>query len=189
MRLKYQVLPLDYTPDEKQCQSTAITPRDVIKYCLSTLNATNSGEIYNLHAIIVDKNEEKCSKRTCQTLAIELAKMFASSGLLNNKGKKEQTRMSSFDLVDSGKTGYVVNKTHLQELRKKCGNKYPDFLGKDEKRSYRSESIVGQLYRNARNYIEGKTEQLEDIFAKLNLDDQSILPTYRTSVSEILLNF
>ena len=80
LRLKYQVKPLDYTPDEKQYQSTSISPIDVIKYCLSTLNATSSGEIYNLHAIIIDKNEENCSQRTCQTLAIELARMFSSAG-------------------------------------------------------------------------------------------------------------
>jgi hypothetical protein len=52
----------------------------VIKYCLSTIGATSSGEIYNLHAIIIDKNEENCSQRTCQSLAIELARMFSSAG-------------------------------------------------------------------------------------------------------------
>jgi len=81
LRLKYQVKPLDYTPDEKQYQSTPISPEDVIKYCLSTLNATNSGEIYNLHAIIIDKNDENYPQRTCQPLAIELARMFSSSSL------------------------------------------------------------------------------------------------------------
>lgn len=80
LRLKYQVQPLDYTPDEKQYQSTAITPRDIIHYCLSTIGATSSGEIYNLHAIIIDKNDENCQQRTCQPLAIELAQMFSSVG-------------------------------------------------------------------------------------------------------------
>ncbi len=51
----------------------------MIKYCLSTLSATSSGEIYNLHAIIIDKNDENYSQRTCQPLAIELARMFSSS--------------------------------------------------------------------------------------------------------------
>jgi hypothetical protein len=81
LRLKYQVKPLDYIPDEKQYQTTPISPTDVIKYCLSTLSATSSGEIYNLHAVIVDKNYENYQKRTCQPLAIELARMFSSSGL------------------------------------------------------------------------------------------------------------
>lgn len=75
-------------------------------------------------------------------------------------------------LVDSGKTGYVVDKHRIGQIREKHGKKYPDFLGKDEKRSYRSESIVGKLYRNARNYIQGKTNDLETIFAQLNINDE-----------------
>ena len=74
-------------------------------------------------------------------------------------------------VVDSGKTGYVIDKKRIQQIRTEHGRKYPDFLGKDEKRSYRSESIVGKLYRNARNYIDGKTDELENIFAQLNVND------------------
>ncbi|CAF1212000.1 unnamed protein product [Adineta ricciae] len=151
LRLNHQVSPLDYTPDEKQYQSSPICPNDVIRYCLSTLNATNSGEIYNLHAVIVDKNYENCARRTCQPLAIELARMFSSS-------------------VDSGKTGYVVDKKRIQQLRATYAKKYPDFLGKDKKRSYESTSIVGKLYQNALKYINGKTNELENIFAQLNLN-------------------
>lgn len=83
-------------------------------------------------------------------------------------------------IVDSGKTGYVVDKKRIEQIREKHGKKYPDFLNKDEKRSYRSESIVGKLYRNARNYIQGKTNDLENIFAQLNInDDQPKSPTSR----------
>ncbi len=86
-------------------------------------------------------------------------------------------------LVDSGKTGYVIDKKRIQEIRGKYGKKYPDFLGKDEKRSYQSESIVGKLYRNALCYIKGKTDELENIFSQLNINDnEQILPTHRTSV-------
>lgn len=74
-------------------------------------------------------------------------------------------------LVDSGKTGFVVDKKRIDQIRAKYGQKYPDFLGKDKKRSYRSESIVGQLYRNAHDYINGEIDKLEEIFAQLNLDD------------------
>jgi hypothetical protein len=87
-------------------------------------------------------------------------------------------------LVDSGKTGYVIDKKRIQQIREKYGKKYPDFLCKDEKRSYQSESIVGKLYRNAKNYINGKTDQLENIFAQLNIndDDELKLPTHRPMV-------
>ena len=79
-------------------------------------------------------------------------------------------------IVDSGKTGYVVDKKQIEQIRKKHGKKYPDFLNKDERRSYRSESIVGKLYRNARNYIQGKTNDLENIFAQLNINDDDDQP-------------
>lgn len=90
LRLGCQVQPLDYTPDEKQYQSMPISPEDVINYCLSTLNMTSSGEIYNLHAIIVDKNYENYKQRTCQPLAIELARMFSSSGCVKKRILKHQ---------------------------------------------------------------------------------------------------
>ncbi|CAF4915538.1 unnamed protein product, partial [Rotaria sp. Silwood1] len=46
------------------------------------------------------------------------------------------------------------------------------------KKSYPSASIVGKLYRNALNYINGKTDKLEEIFAQLNIndDEQELLP-------------
>jgi len=79
-------------------------------------------------------------------------------------------------LVDSGKTGYVIDKKRIQKIREEYGKKYPDFLEKDEKRSYRSESIVGKLYRNALYYITGKTDELDAVFAQLNIEhnEQSI---------------
>ncbi len=185
LRLKYQVKPLDYVPDEKQYQSKPISPEDVIKYCLSTLNATSSGEIYNLHAIIIDKNYENSQQRTCQSLAIELARMFSSAGLFLNYLISE---IMYLFLVDSGKTGYVIDKKRIQQIRGKYGKKYPDFLGKDEKRSYQSESIVGKLYRNALCYIKGKTDELENIFSQLNINDnEQILPTHRTAVRDNIL--
>ncbi|CAF3878794.1 unnamed protein product [Rotaria sp. Silwood2] len=169
LRLKCQVNPLDYTPDAKQYQPTSISPEDVINYCLSTLTMTSSGEIYNLHAIIVDKNYENYKQRTCQPLAIELARMFSSS-------------------VDSGKTGYVIDKKRIQKIREKYGQKYPDFLGKDEKKSYQSVSIVGKLYRNALHYINGKTDKLEEIFAQLNINDneEKLLPHDTSSAKNII---
>jgi hypothetical protein len=81
--LQRSVPPLAYTADDKITHPTQITPIDVIHYYLSTLGATSYGEIYNLHAVIVDKNDENHPQRTCQTLAIELARMFASASVFN----------------------------------------------------------------------------------------------------------
>ena len=43
------------------------------------MGATTYGEIYNLHAIVVDKNKENHPRRTCQKVAIEMAKMFSAA--------------------------------------------------------------------------------------------------------------
>ena len=73
-----------YKAAEKTKHSTPITPKDVIGYYLSTIGATSYGEIYNLHAVIVDRNVENHPQRTCQTLAIKLAEMFAFASQLNS---------------------------------------------------------------------------------------------------------
>ena len=70
-------------------------------------------------------------------------------------------------LVDAGKTGYVTDRKRLEEIRAQHAKKHPDFLDKGESRSYQSKSIVGQLYRNARLYLDGKFEELERLFAQL----------------------
>ena len=171
--------PLDYTPEKKQTQSTPISPIDVINYCLSSLGATNSGEIYNIHAAIVDKNDHGCAKRTCQPLAIELARMFSSAG-----SSSPLLLLFCIDgsLVDAGKTGYVTDRKRLHEIRDQHAKKYPDFLEKAQSRSYESKSIVGQLYRNARLYLDGKFQELDRWFAQSIIDEP---PRVSSSVGKI----
>ena len=79
--------------------------------------------------------------------------------------------------MDSGKTGYVIDKKRLQEIRAQYGRKYPNFLEKRFSPFYVSESIVGILYRNARTYLQGRFNELEAIFSKLIVDEpeQSLL--------------
>lgn len=96
IRLKDHEKALDYRCEKKQSQETAISALDVIRYCLSTLGATSYGEIYNLHEIIVDKNYEQSSKRTCQKLAIELARMFSAAGSTRFLFSKEKCFCSLF---------------------------------------------------------------------------------------------
>ncbi|CAF1146461.1 unnamed protein product [Rotaria sordida] len=120
--------PLEYKTQSSSSDSIPITADNVKDYCLSLLGATSYGEIYNLHAIVVDQNQEKHPKRTCQKLAIEMAEMFSAA-------------------IDSGKTGYQIDRNRIKEIRKIVGNKYPDFLMKNP--SYESQSILGILYRRA----------------------------------------
>jgi len=154
LRLSRKVRPLDYTPEEKKIQTKPISPDDIIEYCLSTIGATSYGEIYNIHATIVDLNLENHPQRTCQKLAMELAKMFSSA-------------------VDSGKTGYIVDRQRIQSIRTQYVEKYPDFLRRPVWQTYKSKSIVGRLYQNAVKYRYGKENEIEMIFSQLNLNDST----------------
>ncbi len=73
-------------------------------------------------------------------------------------------------IVDSGKTGYVINKERIQEIREKYGQRYPDFLMKYGKDYYQSKSIIGTLYRNACFYQKEDMDKLNDAFARLGID-------------------
>ena len=82
-QLQRTVPPLAYKAEEKTKHPNPITSKDLIGYYLSTLGATSYGEIYNLHAVIVDRNVENHPQPTCQKLAIKLAEMFASASLFS----------------------------------------------------------------------------------------------------------
>ena len=77
-------------------------------------------------------------------------------------------------LVDSGKTGYVVNKERIQEIRKIYGQEYPDFLIRYGKPFYPSKFILGILYRNAVAYKKGDVDKLNDAFARFGLNDHEL---------------
>ena len=88
------------------------------------------------------------------------------------------TIKKSYVLVDSGKTGYTVDKNRIQTIRNKYGQRYPDFLRKSGKSSYKSQSIVGILYRNAQLFQKNDVGSLANAFAQLTMqDDGSAIST------------
>ncbi|CAF1100761.1 unnamed protein product, partial [Adineta ricciae] len=169
LQLRSSVPPLDYTAEKKIKHPTPISVEDVINYYLSTLGATSYGEVFNLHTVIVDQNEEKHSQRTCQKLAIEMARMFASA-------------------IDSGKTGYTIDKSRIQTIRKKYGQCYPDFLMKYNKSFYKSQSIVGILYRNAQLFKKKDFRLLANAFAHLPMQDDGSAISTSTSLASLSVN-
>lgn len=177
LRLSRKVRPLDYTPEEKKIQMKPISPDDIIEYCLSTIGATSYGEIYNIHATIVDLNLENHPQRTCQKLAMELAKMFSSAGL--SIFVERWSSIDSLVSVDSGKTGYIVDRQRIQSIRAQYVEKYPDFLRRPVWQTYKSKSIVGRLYQNAVKYRYGKENEIEMIFSQLNLNDSTSVGSNR----------
>ena len=76
-------------------------------------------------------------------------------------------------LVDSGKTGYVIKSEDIRAIRDEYGKEYPDFLMKDNKPSYLSQTIVGQLYRNAVNYKYPSVETVNNTLAQLSISQTS----------------
>ncbi|CAF1424261.1 unnamed protein product [Rotaria sp. Silwood1] len=133
LKISRKVDPLDYTSfvSQRSPKSSPITHTDILRHCYSLFGAISCGEIYNLHATVVDKNLENCKQLTCQKLAVELANMFSAA-------------------IDSSKTGYVADRQRINQIRKLVGKLYPDFLMKDN--SYESQSILGKLYRQALEY-------------------------------------
>ncbi|CAF5147437.1 unnamed protein product, partial [Rotaria sp. Silwood1] len=79
LQIAETIEPLEYKVESPNVSSMPITANNIINHCFSLLGATSYGEIYNLHAIVVDQNLEKHSKRTCQKLAIEMANMFSAA--------------------------------------------------------------------------------------------------------------
>jgi hypothetical protein len=45
---------------------------------------------------------------------------------------------------------------------------------KYDKKYYQSQSIIGKLYRNAVFYKQGNIDKLNDVFAKLGIEDQRL---------------
>lgn len=51
---------------------------------------------------------------------------------------------------------------------------------------YRSKSIIGVLYRNALLYKNGKTNELNNAFAKLNINDDRLEVSTSTPLSSLV---
>ncbi|CAF1034913.1 unnamed protein product [Rotaria sordida] len=173
LRISETIEPLEYKAQSPSDHPTPITANGVVNYCLSLLGAISHGEIYNLHAIVVDQNKEKHPKRTCQKLAIEMAEMFSAA-------------------INSGKTGYQIDANRIREIRKIVGHKYPDFLMKTS--LYQSEPILDILYRKTLNFKTQNPQLFEgqDINDSINTSakkdantTQSIASSNNTSFEDI----
>ncbi len=140
------------------------------------MSGTSYGEIYNLHAIVVDRNKEKYSRRTCQKLAIELADMFSAASKSSIDFLLLYSSISF--IVDAGKTGYQIDRKRITEIRKIAGFVYPDFLMKQS--SYPSQSILGILYRRALQFRNENPKLFEG-------EDTNVSTNYATQVGVISL--
>jgi RNA-dependent RNA polymerase len=96
--------------------------QDIIDFFLKNMVSENLGLICNAHVVHADLSEYGAKDEKC----IRLAELAATA-------------------VDFPKTGKLV--VMPSELRPKI---YPDFMLKEDSKSYKSEKILGRLYRSIR---------------------------------------
>jgi len=96
---------------------------EVQEYFLNYIVTDNLGIIDNAHKVFADKEPHRAMSKKC----IELAKLHSIA-------------------VDSPKTGEVVEVPY--SLRPKM---YPDFMEKHDKPTYKSQSVIGKLFRQVKD--------------------------------------
>ncbi|WOK99134.1 putative RNA-dependent RNA polymerase SHL2 [Canna indica] len=116
-------VPMDYTPAEVKTNPRQVSPQDIIDFFLKNMVNENLGVICNAHVVHADCSEYGAMDENC----LKLAELAATA-------------------VDFPKTGKFV--IMPQALKPKT---YPDFMGKEDHMSYKSEKILGRLYRKIKD--------------------------------------
>ncbi|KAL3566137.1 hypothetical protein D5086_031552 [Populus alba] len=116
-------IPMQYDAAEAKVLARPVNHQDIIEFFAKNMVNENLGAICNAHVVHADLSEYGAMDKNCVTLA-ELAATA----------------------VDFPKTGKVV--TMPSYLKPKM---YPDFMGKEEYQSYKSEKILGRLYRQIKD--------------------------------------
>ncbi|XP_072033166.1 uncharacterized protein [Amphiura filiformis] len=112
--------PMDFTPPQKLRHNGPIEVSDMIKYIADYIKNDNVGLIANAHLAQADITN--IFSRVCVSIAEKFSKA-----------------------VDFAKTGYSPD---LEKEERPY--RYPDFMGKRDKSTYRSGKILGHLFRQCR---------------------------------------
>ncbi|KAK4798218.1 hypothetical protein SAY86_030544 [Trapa natans] len=111
--------PMQYDPAEAKVNPRGVKHQDIVNFFVQHIMNENLGTICNAHVVHADRSEDGALNKNC----LHLAELAATA-------------------VDFPKTGKLVRMPH--DLKP---NLYPDFMGKREYQSYKSEKILGRLYR------------------------------------------
>lgn len=152
-------LPMDYAPPEVRKLPRGVQHKDIIEFFTRNMVNENLGTICNAHVVHADSSEYGALDENC----IKLAELAATA-------------------VDFPKTGKIVNMP--SELKPKL---YPDFMGKEKFQSYKSNKILGKLYRQITdNYYIDETASPEIKFVpkEIPYDTDLEIPGSRTFVDE-----
>ncbi|XP_057865093.2 RNA-dependent RNA polymerase 6 [Cryptomeria japonica] len=118
--------PMDYTPAQEVASKEPVKTEDIIEFFVRHMVNDSLGVICNAHVVLADLSDYGALDEGCLKLA-ELAAMA----------------------VDFPKTGKVA--VMPPNLRPK---QYPDFMDKEDLISYKSEKVLGKLYRKVKNMFE-----------------------------------
>ncbi|KAJ3695634.1 hypothetical protein LUZ60_001011 [Juncus effusus] len=116
-------VPMNYSACEVKNQTRKVQREDIIMFFMKNMVNENLGVICNAHVVHADKSEYGALDENC----LKLADLAATA-------------------VDFPKTGKLV--TMPPSLKPKV---YPDFMSKDEHLTYKSEKILGKLYRKIKD--------------------------------------
>ncbi|CAI9272085.1 unnamed protein product [Lactuca saligna] len=118
-----QIEPMDYNPTPTMQLDHDVTIEEVEEYFTNYIVNDSLGIIANAHTVFADREPEKAMLKPC----VELAKLFSIA-------------------VDFPKTGVPTEIS--ANLRVK---EYPDFMEKPDKTTYKSQNVIGKLFREVKH--------------------------------------
>ncbi|KAI3786762.1 hypothetical protein L1987_40703 [Smallanthus sonchifolius] len=127
--------PMEYTAAEAKQLPRQIKISDIIDFFTKNMVNDSLGTICNAHVVHADMSDDGALDEKC----VKLAELAATA-------------------VDFPKTGKIV--TMPPQLRPKL---YPDFMGKEDFQSYKSEKILGKLYRQIKDFYSTDVTQSTEL--------------------------
>ena len=134
--------PMDFTPPQKKIHEGAIEVPDMIEYIANYIKNDKVGLIANAHLAQADRQTMGIFSKVC----IDIAEIFSKA-------------------VDFAKTGYSPDLGEKQRPYR-----YPDFMGKRDKSTYRSKKILGHLFRQCRHIDRLAIQQKESTLPNVPYD-------------------
>jgi len=136
--------------DQTKSPDKPLTPDDLAKFFVDHIQSSSVGLISNAHTVWADKEGAHSNK------CLELAKLHA-------------------DAVDVGKTGKVVKMPHHLRVPDRM---YPDFMEKADFGWYRSQSVIGKLFRIVKDLMEKLDADVDPQWKPIVLDSSFLAPGY-----------
>lgn len=155
--------PMDYTASGRPVEDdTEMTSEKLKQFFFDFVNTDNLGIIANAHLALADESPQKALDSRC----VRLAQMHSTA-------------------VDFAKTG--VSNQIPKELKPK---RYPDFMENKNKEEYKSEKVIGKLYRQARDYAPEEQDLNEwnqqEPASELRPLAEDLLAHYETALSTVM---